>query len=109
MYRKALHFYLIYAYPDDDVQYYSKWGWLANKDYWEGIKKGFPFPTEACFGCHVSRNTKLRCSPVGFMFDTNDIGDSDEIIKEVKRIASEVEKDWYEYGVPIYMRNEMRL
>lgn len=106
MYRKALHFYLIHAYPDDDVSYYSKWAFLVN-DFWNG-RDGFDFPNEVRFGCHVSGHTKLRCYPTGFMFDINCVGDSDEVVKEVMKIAKKVESDWDKFNIPIHMRNETR-
>lgn len=106
LYRKALHFYLIHAYPDDDNIYYSKWGWLGNPNWWEEHKNDdFPFPTEARFGCHISGNTKLRCYSTGFMFDLNCCGDSEEMIKELEKIAEKIESDWDKHNIPIHIRN----
>lgn len=105
MYRKALHIYLIHTYPDDDITYYSKWGWLANPHWWEGENDDFPFPTEARFGCHVSVNAKLRCYPTGFMFDLNCVGDSEEVIKELEKIAEKIESDWDKHDIPVHIRN----
>jgi len=108
MYRKALHFYLIHAYPDDDEQYYSKWAWLVSPtaDFWNNyLDEAFPFPSEVRFGCKVSVNTKLICSPVGFMFDTNHVGDSEEVIKQVKGLARVIEEEWEKNNIPIHSRN----
>ena len=103
LYRKALHIYLIHAYPDDDMQYYSKWAWLAHPTlFWRSMIDNFPFPTEARFGCHASGNTKLRCYPTGFMFDMNCGGDSQEVIEELKTIKIKIENDWEEHGIPIH-------
>ena len=106
MYRDALHVYLKHAYPDDDVSYYSKWAWLASgHDFWESHYHGdFRFPAEVRFGCHCSSNTKLRCYPTGFMFDTNSYGDSQEIIDQVSKIREEVESEWKQHGIPVHRR-----
>ena len=114
MYRLALHVYLIHAFPDDDSIYYSKWAGLVThptKDdtFWErGIENTgepyFPFPREVRFGCWCSGNTKLRCYPTGFMFDTNHIGDPDDIVAQVKAIAKAVEDEWEKLGLPVHTR-----
>jgi hypothetical protein len=96
-YRRALHIYLINAYPDDDVEYYSKWAWLAYPGYWDRDV----LPKEARFGCHCSGNTKLRCYPTGFMFDTNHTGDPPEIIAEVKRLKKLIEDEWEKNGIKV--------
>lgn len=110
MYRKALHIYLIHAYPDDDMQYYSKWAWLVRPTdeytFWKSYHHGdsHPFPEEARFGCQVSGNTKLRCYPTGFMFDPNDSGDPPEVIAEVERLKKVIEEEWEKAGLPIHGR-----
>lgn len=96
-YRRALHIYLINAYPDDDEEYYSKWAWLAYPGYWDRDA----IPTEARFGCHCSGNTKLRCYPTGFMFDTNHAGDPPEIVAEVKRLKKAIEDEWEKNGIKV--------
>ena len=110
MYRLALHVYLIHSYPDDDVEYYSKYAWLAHPTFWRDMnyRDGQDVPgihREARFGCHVSGNTKLRCYPTGFMFDTNHVGDPDEVIEDVKRIRKEVEDHWERLGLPVCGRD----
>jgi len=111
MYRKALHIYLIHAYPGDDEMYYSRWAWLVpnhsffdpDQTYDNHIPKTPPrFPREARFGCHCSGNTKLRCYTDGFMFDTNHCGDPEDIITEVKHIRDVVEADWRQAGIPVH-------
>jgi len=107
MYRLALHLYLVHAYPGDDLQYYSRWAYLANAGWWAD----FPH-AEVRFGCHVSGNTKLRCRedksgfPAGFTFDTNHYGDLEDVIAEVKRIKKLVEDDWEKYGLPVVGREK---
>lgn len=110
-YRDALHIYLKHAFPEDDAEYYSKWAYLVGgHNFWErgfvgnGEPEDFPFPTEVRFGCHCSGNTKLRCYPTGFMFDTNHIGDPQDMIDEVKRIEMLVEDEWERYGIPVHRR-----
>jgi len=115
MYRDALHVYLKHAWPDDDESYYSKWAGLAvnrmhpEDGFWERRCQNpydpyFPFPTEVRFGCWCSGNTKLRCYPTGFMFDTNCSGDSDEITAQVRAIAKQVEAEWERIGLPVHSR-----
>jgi hypothetical protein len=100
-YRKALHIYLIHAYPEDDVEYYSKWGFIAHPHFWERTGE-WPFPTEVRFGCHCSGNTKLRCYPSGFLFDTNHVGDPQWVIDEVKKIKKDIEDDWRKNGIKVH-------
>jgi hypothetical protein len=106
MYRDALHIYLKHAFPDDDESYYSKWAFLVSPthDFFEPDSfNDVPFlPREVRFGCYCSGNTKLRCYKTGFMFDTNHIGDSDDIIKQVKEIKKEVEDEWRRVGIPVH-------
>jgi hypothetical protein len=105
MYRDALHIYLKHAYPDDDEQYYSKWAWLVGgRDFFsmDSFNDVPNCPREVRFGCYCSGNTKLRCYKTGFMFDTNHIGDSDDIIKQVKEIKKEVEDEWRRVGIPVH-------
>ena len=111
LYRNALHFYLVHAYPDDDMEYYSKWAWLVSprNDFfdqgeWDGYYPPSPegFPREVRFGCYCSGNTKLRCYFDGFMFDTNHGGDTQQIIDRVKEIKSRVQEDWRKHGIPVH-------
>lgn len=113
LYRDALHIYLKHAYPDDDMQYYSKWAWMVSpkNDFWSrgfhtvGEPEDFQFPREVRFGCHCSGNTKLRCYPTGFMFDTNHSGDPQDIIDEVRRIKKLVHEEWKRHGIPVHGGN----
>jgi len=115
LYRRALHFYLIHAFPDDDLEYYSRWAWMVGgHDFWDrGFKacgepepEEFPFPREVRFGCHVSGNTKLCCYPTGFTFDTNHVGDPPDIVAEVKRLKQVIEDDWERHGIPVHGRGQ---
>ena len=113
MYRLALHVYLIHAYPDDDMQYYSKWAWMVSprNDFWKRAyhsrdePKDFNFPREVRFGCDISGNTKLRCYPSGFMFDMNAVGDSKPIVDLLKILKKKIEDDWEKYGLPVCGRD----
>jgi hypothetical protein len=95
MYRKALHIYLINAYPDDDVEYYTKWAWLASPGFFQN-----GLPTECRFGCYISDNTKMRCYETGFMFDTNHCGDPKNMIIELKKLQEKIENEWKQNGIP---------
>lgn len=105
MYRKALHIYLIHAFPDDDEQYYSKWAWLACPDFFlHTWHNGLNLPVECRFGCHISGNTKMRCYKTGFMFDTNHSGDPQEMIVELKKLKKIIEDEWEKVGIPVHGR-----
>jgi hypothetical protein len=111
MYRDALHIYLKHAYPNDDLTYYTKWAWLVpNERFFEKAWENEGTencPPESRFGCWISGNCKLRCYKTGFMFDTNCIGDTNEMMKVIADIRDKVNAEWEKIGLPLHWKRSV--